>query len=107
MPPATLKLLASATGFSITPLSRALAGYSDVRDSSRQQYDDIPAIDHPSPPLTTVRQPIFAIGRLRVHRLLSQINDPATGEQHALIPPKPVVRTYARKSHVKGGDAAI
>lgn len=35
-PPVTLKSLAAATGFSITTVSRALAGYSDVNASTRR-----------------------------------------------------------------------
>jgi len=37
MPPATLKTIATQTGYSITTVSRALAGYSDVAQATREK----------------------------------------------------------------------
>lgn len=37
MPPVTLKSLATATGFSVTTVSRALAGYADVSETTRRR----------------------------------------------------------------------
>ncbi len=36
MPSATLKSIAKATGFSVTTVSRALAGYGDVNEATRR-----------------------------------------------------------------------
>lgn len=40
MPPVTLKSLATATGFSVTTVSRALAGYPDVSEATRRRILD-------------------------------------------------------------------
>ncbi|HYO89088.1 MAG TPA: LacI family DNA-binding transcriptional regulator [Candidatus Limnocylindrales bacterium] len=55
-------------------------------------FDDIPASEHLNPPLTTVRQPIFAIGQEVARRLLTLIAGQTPPEMQSLITPMLMIR---------------
>jgi len=55
-------------------------------------FDDIPLAEHSHPPLTTVRQPIYDIGRQICHMLVSVIQGEELAERHVLLQPDLVVR---------------
>lgn len=56
-------------------------------------YDDIPAAAHASPPLTTLRQPIYELGEMLTESLISIIHDEdPTMRLSSLIQPELVIR---------------
>jgi LacI family transcriptional regulator len=55
-------------------------------------FDDIPLAEHSHPSLTTVRQPIYDIGRQICDMLIRLIRDEALTECHVLLQPELVVR---------------
>ena len=55
-------------------------------------FDDLPAAALLRPTLTTLRQPLEAIGRQCVRLLLSRIAEPQAPARHVLLPPELVVR---------------
>ena len=55
-------------------------------------FDDIPAAVDAEPPLTTIRQPIYEIGRQMVMMLIESIENPSKDYQHVLIQPKLIIR---------------
>jgi LacI family transcriptional regulator len=63
------------------------------RDIAVAGFDDIPAAAHTVPPLTTVRQPIYDIGRRAVDMLIRVIRNEVLEEPHVLLTPKLIVRT--------------
>lgn len=65
-------------------------------------FDDIPASEHLNPPLTTVRQPIFAIGRAVTQRLLMLIAGELPDEPQMLITPELMIRASTLGTHHEG-----
>lgn len=59
-------------------------------------FDDIPLAKHIHPPLTTLRQPIYEIGRLLCRTLIGLLRGELEGPQHILLEPDLVVRESAR-----------
>ncbi|MFQ6014115.1 MAG: LacI family DNA-binding transcriptional regulator [Anaerolineae bacterium] len=55
-------------------------------------FDDIPIAAHSHPPLTTVRQPIYDIGRRICRMLIQVIKGEELAERHILLQPELVVR---------------
>jgi LacI family transcriptional regulator len=57
-------------------------------------YDDITLTEHAHPPLTTVRQPIYEIGRRVCHMLVQTLTGEAmdTGKSQVLLQPVLVIR---------------
>jgi LacI family transcriptional regulator len=55
-------------------------------------FDDVPLAAHSHPPLTTVRQPIYEIGRRICHMLISILRQESLEERHVLLEPELVVR---------------
>jgi LacI family transcriptional regulator len=55
-------------------------------------FDDIPLAEHSHPPLTTVRQPIYEIGRTICRMLVQLIRGEELEECHVLLQPELVVR---------------
>ena len=55
-------------------------------------YDDIPLASHVIPRLTTIAQPIFAMGTKAVQVLLDRIRDPAAGSRTILLETRLVKR---------------
>jgi LacI family transcriptional regulator len=62
------------------------------RDIAIAGFDDIPAAAYTTPPLTTVRQPIYDIGRRAVEMLIRVIRNEVLEEPHVLLTPKLIVR---------------
>jgi len=68
---------------------------ADRDDVSVVGFDDTPDSGFFVPPLTTVRQDLFEVGRQAVELLLAAIEEP--GEpQHVVVPPELIVRESAR-----------
>lgn len=61
-------------------------------DVSVVGFDDVPMAARFNPPLTTVRQPIFEMGRQAVLALLAIIQNNETGQEIAALPTELVVR---------------
>lgn len=55
-------------------------------------FDDVPDAEYANPPLTTVRQPIYEIGRLTCRMLIRVINGEPLDDAHVLLKPELVVR---------------
>ncbi len=55
-------------------------------------FDDVPLAAHSHPPLTTVRQPIYEIGRRICHMLIGILRQEPLEERHVLLEPELVVR---------------
>ncbi|HHS97714.1 MAG TPA: LacI family transcriptional regulator, partial [Chloroflexi bacterium] len=53
---------------------------------------DIPLAEHAQPPLTTVRQPIYEIGRRICRMLVHLLKEGSLEERHVLLKPELVVR---------------
>ena len=62
-------------------------------DISIVGYDDSALMRYTDPPLTTVRQPIEAMGRAAVDRLVSQLEGQRDGPRELLFAPELVVRS--------------
>ncbi len=60
------------------------------RDISVVGFDDIPFAQFSSPPLTTIRQNIFRIGEILVHKLMQYMNDGVVSK--SILPVELVVR---------------
>jgi len=69
-------------------------------------FDDIPTSSKMNPPLTTVRQPIRAMGALAVETLIDIIAHPGAETRHILIDTELVIRSSCGtlKSTPEGGD---
>ncbi|MGD2205269.1 MAG: LacI family DNA-binding transcriptional regulator [Anaerolineae bacterium] len=55
-------------------------------------FDDIPLAEHSHPPLTTVRQPIYDIGRQVCEMLIRLIHGEELPKRHVLLQPELIVR---------------
>ena len=55
-------------------------------------FDDTSLAAHATPPLTTVRQPIYDIGRRVCYMLIQIIRGEELAERHVLLQPELVVR---------------
>jgi LacI family transcriptional regulator len=62
------------------------------RDIAITGFDDIPLAEHSHPPLTTVRQPIYDIGRQICDMLIRLIQGEKVAERHVLLRPELIVR---------------
>jgi LacI family transcriptional regulator len=62
------------------------------RDIAVTGFDDIPLAEHSHPSLTTVRQPIYEIGRRTCDMLIRLIRGEAVTERHILLQPELIVR---------------
>lgn len=62
------------------------------RDVAITGFDDIPLAEHSHPPLTTVRQPIYEIGRQTCAMLIQLIQGTELAERHALLEPQLITR---------------
>ncbi len=68
-------------------------GYSVPADLSVVGYDDAPMVEFTDPPLTTVRQPVNAMGMAAVQALLEEVRGHTTPRTEYLFRPELVVRT--------------
>jgi LacI family transcriptional regulator len=62
------------------------------RDVAITGFDDIPLAEHSHPSLTTVRQPIYDIGRRICDMLIRLIRGEELTDRHVLLQPELVVR---------------
>jgi LacI family transcriptional regulator len=67
-------------------------GLTVGRDIALTGFDDIPLAENAQPPLTTVRQPIYDIGRQISNMLIRLIRGEELAERHVLLQPQLVVR---------------
>ncbi len=72
------------------------AGLGVPEDVSVVGYDDSAFMSSVEPPLTTVRQPIEAMGRAAVGALLAQVRGEEVGQDELLFEPELVVRRSTR-----------
>jgi LacI family transcriptional regulator len=72
------------------------AGYSFPEDISIVGYDDIPEGEYMDPPLTTVRQPLVAMGVEAVRMLVRQIEEPEALTEQIFMGTELVVRGSVR-----------
>jgi LacI family transcriptional regulator len=73
------------------------------QDLSVVGFDDYEFCAHLSPPLTTVRQPIYEIGRAAGELVVRQIRGIAGGPRHVVIPAELIVRDSAAPPPGKRG----
>lgn len=62
------------------------------RDVAVSGFDDIPAAASASPPLTTIRQPIYQIGQRLAQTLIRLIHGETVDNLHVLLEPELVIR---------------
>lgn len=74
-------------------------GLSVPGDVSVVGYDDAPMMEFTDPPLTTVRQPVGAIGLAAVESLLEEVRGHATPHTEFLFRPELVVRGSTGPAH--------
>jgi LacI family transcriptional regulator len=55
-------------------------------------FDDIPPAEHSHPPLTTVRQPIYQIGKMVCQMLIRLLRGEPLEETHVILQPTLVIR---------------
>jgi LacI family transcriptional regulator len=67
-------------------------GLTVGRDVAITGFDDIPPAQYSHPPLTTVHQPIYRIGRMICDMLIKCIRGESLSERHVLLQPSLVVR---------------
>ncbi len=70
----------------------AAAGWRVGQDVAVTGYDDIPMAQYLTPALTTVRQPIVAVGQRVVDLLLQQIKEEPIAEKGILLKPELIIR---------------
>ncbi len=68
------------------------AGLQVGREVAVAGFDDIPLAAHAQPPLTTVHQPIYDIGRRITAMLIARLQNPHAAPAHLLLTPRVVVR---------------
>ncbi len=77
------------------------------RDIAVAGFDDIPLAAYTDPPLTTVRQPIYEIGRRALDMLIRVIRREPLQEPHVLITPELIVRQSTGGASPAGGQVRV
>ena len=68
------------------------------QDMAIAGFDDIPMAAYTNPPLTTVRQPIYQIGRQTCAMLIDIVNGRAPENLHVILMPQLVIRASSGKA---------
>lgn len=79
-------------------------GLTVGRDISVTGFDDIPMAEHSHPPLTTVRQPIYRIGKTVCEMLIRLIQSQELSPRQVILEPELVVRQSCGST--KGGGVS-
>ncbi|MDX6516299.1 MAG: hypothetical protein QOH73_1965, partial [Gaiellaceae bacterium] len=82
-------------------------GLDVPRDISVVGFDDSPLMACTDPPLTTVRQPIEAMGQAAVGQLLSQVGGTEVSSEELLFEPELVVRGSTGPVRVSAPPKAV
>ncbi len=67
-------------------------GLTVGREIAIAGFDDIPMAEHTTPPLTTLRQPIYEIGRRLCRMLIALLRGETLEHPHVLLQPELVIR---------------
>lgn len=78
-------------------------GYEIGEDIAITGFDDVPLASHAHPPLTTVGQPIYDIGRQVCRMLIQTINNEPLENDRVLLKPKLIIRASS-KNNTGGGE---
>jgi DNA-binding LacI/PurR family transcriptional regulator len=62
------------------------------KDLAVTGFDDVPVFQYFKPSLTTLRQPVWEVGRSTVHLLVDLLQDKPVEKQQILLAPKLIVR---------------
>ncbi|MFQ5341972.1 MAG: LacI family DNA-binding transcriptional regulator [Anaerolineae bacterium] len=68
------------------------------RDIAVTGFDDIPLAEHSHPPLTTVRQPIYQIGKIVSRMLIRTIRGEPLEDQQVILKPTLIVRASSARA---------
>ncbi len=68
------------------------AGFQVGKDIAVTGFDDMPMVHYLTPPLTSVRQPIWEIGEQVIAVLLSSLTNTPGGDVRALLSPRLIIR---------------
>jgi LacI family transcriptional regulator len=71
-------------------------GLTVGRDLAVTGFDDVPLAAHAHPPLTTVRQPIYAIGRRICRMLIHLLRHELSEDQQVLLEPELIIRASSK-----------
>jgi len=77
-------------------------GYEVGKEVAITGFDDVPLASHAHPPLTTVRQPVYDIGRQICRMLIYTIKKIPLENYHVLLKPELVIRESSK--YKKGGE---
>lgn len=90
--------LFSAGGSTTIGVLRALRdeGFSVPQDISVISFDDLPAADLMSPPLTAVQQPTMQLGAKAADLILRRIAEPTASYQHVVLTTQLLIRGSTR-----------
>jgi LacI family transcriptional regulator len=77
------------------------AGKSVPDDVAIMGYDDMPFAAHSSPPLSSVRQPIYKTGMVAAETLIDMIAQPNSAPRRTIMPTELVIRASSGSGHRK------
>lgn len=70
-------------------------------------FDDLPTAHHLTPRLTTVRQPIWAVGKAVISLLVGQLNGEARPTQQIVLSPEVIIRESSLRDGYKITNAHL
>jgi LacI family transcriptional regulator len=74
------------------------AGLRVPEDIAVAGFDDLPLAEHTTPPLTTIRQPIYRLGTMAAETLIEQIEHPHGAPHRVVLPTELVIRASCGSS---------
>jgi DNA-binding LacI/PurR family transcriptional regulator len=75
------------------------AGLAVGPDVGITGFDDTPGIQHLSPPLTSLRQPVWEVGQRIVEMLVSIVQGKPPAQLQVTLPPRLIVRVSSLRGH--------